>query len=279
MSTPSLVLVATPIGNLGDLSPRAIEALSAADVIACEDTRRTGSLLAHANIRDHKLIVVNDHSERDSAAGVLKLLQEGKTVAVVTDAGLPGISDPGQMLVAVAVEHDIAVTVIPGPSAGVTALVGSGLDTNRWVFEGFLPRKGAARSERLLELARERRTLVLYESPHRLERTLTDLANIFGADRRVAVCRELTKLHEQYWRGTLDEAVAWSKEPVKGEVVIVVEGAPEPTEATDEQIVSELRAAISDGNTTRDAVEEVAGRLRVPRNRTKSLAHQLDQFE
>ena len=271
-----LVLVATPIGNLGDLSPRSVAALADADVIACEDTRRTGRLLAHADIRDKKLIIVNDHSERDSVGGVMKLLRAGITVAVVTDAGLPGISDPGQMLVAGAVDEGFDVLVIPGPSAGVTALVGSGIDTSRWVFEGFIPRKGSARSERLLELASERRTLVIYESPHRLERTVTDLANVFGGERRVAVARELTKLHEQYWRGTLDEAVAWAAETLKGEIVIVVEGAPKATEPTDEMIMEELRAAISQGETTRDAVAQVTTTLGVARNRTKDLAHKLN---
>lgn len=273
---PTLVLVGTPIGNLGDLSPRAIEALSTADIIACEDTRRTGMLLAHAGIRDKRLIIVNDHSEHDAAAGVVKLLDEGQTVAVVTDAGLPGISDPGQMLVAAAVAAGHAVTVVPGPSAGITALVGSGLNTARFVFEGFLPRKGSARSLRLLELANETRTVVLYESPRRLERTITDLSNVCGPERLVVVARELTKLHEEYWRGPLGDAVEWSTEPVKGEVVIVIEGAAPPEEATDDRIIEELRTAIEAGESTRDAVSEVAQQLGINKNRAYDLANKLD---
>lgn len=276
-SLGSLVLVGTPIGNLGDLSPRAAEALSAADVIACEDTRRTGKLLAHAGIGDTRLLVVNDHTEFDSAAGIVNLLAQGQTVAVVTDAGLPGISDPGERLVAAAIDAGHAVTVIPGPSAGVTALVGSGLPTARHVFEGFLPRKGSARAERLLALASEERTVVLYESPRRLERTLTDLSNVYGPERQVVVARELTKLHEQYWRGTLSAAAEWAREPVKGEVVIVVDGAEPPAEATDDVIVDELRMAIADGTSTRDAVANVSERLGVARNRAYDLANTLNE--
>ena len=166
-----LVLVATPIGHLGDISPRAVQTLQSAALICCEDTRRTGRLLQHAGVERRPLIVVNDHTEVQAVAGVLARLDLGERVAVVTDAGMPGISDPGERLVAAAVDAGHAVEVVPGPSAAITALVLSGLSAGRFAFEGFLPRKGSGRSARLLELATERRTVVLYEAPHRLART------------------------------------------------------------------------------------------------------------
>src|SRR5438105_9442240 len=178
MSTAAgaLVIVATPIGNLGDLSPRAVEALSAADAIACEDTRRTRKLLSHAGVRTPTLLTVNDHSESRQVRAILARLDAGQRVAVVTDAGTPGISDPGERLVAAAAAAGIDVEVVPGPSAAVAALVVSGLPTGRFCFEGFLPRKGAARAERLRALVTERRTTVIYEAPHRVRETVAELA-------------------------------------------------------------------------------------------------------
>lgn len=275
----SLYLVATPIGNLGDLSPRAVETLQMVDVIACEDTRRTGKLLAHAGITDRKLMVANDHTEGSAAETIVALLDAGQQVAMVSDAGLPGISDPGEVMVAAVLAAGHDVTVIPGPSASVAGLVGSGLPTSRFVFEGFLPRKGAARAERLLELAAERRTIVLYESPKRVARTLNDLANVCGLDRPVAVARELTKLHEEWWRGTLADGAAWfgtnDEATLKGEMVVVVGGAPPAEAATDDDVVAELRTALAAGESTRDAVASVAARLGVARNRAYDLANQL----
>ena len=207
MSSGRLVLVGTPIGNLGDLTPRAVEALAAADLVCCEDTRRTGRLLQHAGIRAAALRVVNDHTEEAAVADVVSRLQRGEVVAVVSDAGMPGISDPGERLAAAAIEADVAVEVVPGPSAAITGLVASGLPAGRFVFEGFLPRKGSGRTARLAELAGERRTVVLYEAPHRVARTLADLVDVCGADRRVVLARELTKLYEEVRRGTLDQQV------------------------------------------------------------------------
>jgi 16S rRNA (cytidine1402-2'-O)-methyltransferase len=268
-----LVLVGTPIGNLGDLSPRAVEALGAADVVCCEDTRRTGRLLQHAGVRAPKLLVVNDHTEAAAVANVLGRLVVGERVAVVSDAGMPGVSDPGERLVAAAVDAGFPVEVVPGPSAAVTALVASGLPAGRFTFEGFLPRKGSGRTERLRELAAERRTAVLYEAPHRVARTLADLAAACGGDRRVVIARELTKLHEEHWRGTLDEAVAHVSEVVpRGEHVLVLDGAPPPAEVTDEVIVAALADAIAAGTSTRDAVAEVAADLDVPKRRAYALA-------
>lgn len=271
-----LVLVGTPIGNLGDLSPRAVEALEAADVICCEDTRRTGRLLEHAGVGRTPFVVVNEHTEVDAVAGVLGRLAAGEKVAVVSDAGMPGISDPGERLVRAAIDAGHAVEVVPGPSAVVTAVVTSGLATGRWVFEGFLPRKGSGRAERLREVSTERRTVVLYEAPHRLARTLADLAESCGADRRVAIARELTKLHEETWRGTLAEALDWvdSREP-RGELVVVVEGAPAPAEVSAQDLEDAVRAELDGGASARDAAAAVAAELGVARRGVYEIAVRL----
>ena len=268
-----LVLVATPIGNLGDLSPRAVAELTRADAICCEDTRHSGRLLAHAGIDAPKLLTVNDHTEAVAVADVLDRLSRGQRVAIVSDAGLPGISDPGELLVAAAAEAGYRVEVVPGPSASVAALVGSGLPTGRFVFEGFLPRKGSGRSERLAELAGERRTIVLYEAPHRLARTLDDLAATLEGDRRVVLARELTKLHEETWRGTLDEAITRVADVApRGEYVVIIDGAPPPTEATDGELLAALADAVAAGRSTRDATTLVAGRFGVSKRRVYDLA-------
>ncbi|HEX7096399.1 MAG TPA: 16S rRNA (cytidine(1402)-2'-O)-methyltransferase [Acidimicrobiales bacterium] len=271
----TLVLVATPIGNLGDLSPRAVHELSIADVIACEDTRRTGRLLQHAGVRAKRLLTVNDHTEAAAVPEVLRCLEAGERVAVVTDAGTPGISDPGERLVRAAVRHGHEVVVVPGPSAAIAALVASGLPTGRFVFEGFLPRRGSARTERLQALAAETRTIVLYEAPHRIARTLADLRDAFGTTRRAAIARELTKLHEEVWRGTLGEAVEWAAAEPPGEMVVVIEGAPEPAEASDDDIRHALAAELDGGASTRDAAAIVAAELGVARRRAYALATEL----
>lgn len=268
-----LVLVGTPIGNLGDLSPRAVEALAAAHLVCCEDTRRTGRLLQHAGVRAPGLKVVNDHTEDSAVAEVLDRLAAGQHVAVVSDAGMPGISDPGERLVAAALDAGHLVEVVPGPSAVVSALVVSGLPAGRFVFEGFLPRKGSGRTERLVSLADERRTVVLYEAPHRVARTLADLAVACGQDRRVVLSREITKLHEEHWRGSLVEAIdhVAETEP-RGEYVLVLDGAPAPAEVTDDAIRAALEAARSGGASTRDAVAMVMERLGVAKRRVYDLA-------
>jgi 16S rRNA (cytidine1402-2'-O)-methyltransferase len=265
-----LVLVATPIGNLGDLSPRAIEALRAAELICCEDTRRTGRLLQHAGIAGRRLAVCNEHTEAARIADVLMTLADGGDVAVVTDAGTPGISDPGERLVRAAIDAGFDVTSVPGPTALVTALVMSGLSTGRFAFEGFLPRSGRARSERLAELATEERTIVVYEAPHRIRRTLVDLAEAFGDDRPVVVARELTKLFETVERGTLGGVDVG--EP-RGEYVLVIAGAPAArTPPDDDDIRAALRAELANGATTRDAAGAVATRLSVPKRLAYNLA-------
>jgi 16S rRNA (cytidine1402-2'-O)-methyltransferase len=268
-----LVLVATPIGNLGDLPPRAVEVLASADLVACEDTRRTGRLLAAAGIRAKALVAVHDHNEATQVGTVMARLRAGEVVAVVTDAGTPGISDPGERLVRAAAQSGFEVRIVPGPSAAISGLVASGLPTGRFVFEGFLPRKGSGRTRRLAALAAEERTLVLYEAPHRLARTIDDLAAALGGERRVAIARELTKLHEEVWRGTLAEAVARVAEvEPRGEHVVVVEGAPEPDVVDDDDIRAAIAGRLAAGSSRRDAVAEVAAGLGVARRRVYDLA-------
>tara|TARA_B100000678_G_scaffold7648_1_gene6440 strand:+ start:167 stop:1006 length:840 start_codon:yes stop_codon:yes gene_type:complete len=267
-----LILVATPIGNLGDLSPRAATTLAAADVVACEDTRRTGRLLQHAGVDGARLLRVDAHTEDRVAARIVTHLDEGRTVAMVTDAGTPGISDPGERLVRRVLDAGHRVSVIPGPTAPVAALVASGLATNRWCMEGFLPRKGSDRVARLAELGVEERTIVLLESPRRLAATLGDLAGALGGDRSVAVARELTKLHEETWRGTLAGAVDHYVEAPKGEVVIVVAGAPPADEPDDQRVLAVVTEARSGGASTRDAADEAVRRLGVSRRRAYRLA-------
>lgn len=276
MTVAALVLVGTPIGNLGDLSPRAVEELARADVVACEDSRRTGRLLQHAGIRARELLVVNDHNEAQRVEEVLARLARGQRVAVVTDAGMPGISDPGERLVRAASRDGFRVEVVPGPSAAVAALVASGLPTARFVFEGFLARKAGARRQRLAELVDEQRTLVFYEAPHRVAATLADLAAVLGGWRRVAVARELTKLHEEVWRGLLHEAVAWADAtPPRGEIALVVQGAlpAGPAEAAD--VESAVQARLDAGDSARDAAATVAADLGVPKRQVYEVANRL----
>jgi 16S rRNA (cytidine1402-2'-O)-methyltransferase len=266
----TLWLVATPIGNLGDLPPRAVEVLTGAALVCCEDTRRTGRLLQHAGIRAERLAVANDHTETNRIAEVLDLLAVGRDVAIVTDAGTPGISDPGERLVRAALDAGHPVSAVPGPAAAVMALVISGLPTARFVFEGFLPRSGRDRAERLAEVAAERRTVVLYEAPHRIERTLADLRAACGEGRRVAVARELTKLYEDVTRGTLGDIEIGTP---RGEYVVVIEGAAtEPVAADDDAIRTALRAELATGATKKDAIAAVSARLGVPRRSVYTLA-------
>jgi 16S rRNA (cytidine1402-2'-O)-methyltransferase len=274
-----LVVVGTPIGNLGDLTPRAVEALAGADVVYCEDTRRTRGLLTHAGIRGATLRSLHGHNEDSRIAGILDAVRSGRTVALVSDAGMPTVSDPGSALVAAAVDAGLEVSVVPGPSAVTASLVVSGLATGRFCFEGFLPRSGAARRTALASIARETRTAVLFEAPGRLAVTLADLAEACGGDRRVAVVRELTKIHEEVWRGTLADAAAKALEaPVKGEIVVVLAGR-DHHRADEEVDDGLLTAALADrfetGARTREAVEEIALDFGVPRRHIYDLALEL----
>jgi 16S rRNA (cytidine1402-2'-O)-methyltransferase len=270
----TLVLVATPIGNLGDLSPRAVDTLRQADVICCEDTRHTRRLLTHAGITGARLVAVHEHNEAASATRVVNWLAEGRTVAVVSDAGTPVISDPGRRLVSAALEAGAAVTVVPGPSALVAALVVSGLPADRWCFEGFLPAKGGERGRRLSALRSEERTVILYEAPHRIRRTVADLVRALGEARAVVLARELTKLHETIWRGTLGDASTYleSEEP-RGEYVIVLGGAAAAvSEPADPEVIARAIAErVEAGEDRRSAMSAVARQLGVPRRKVYDI--------
>lgn len=252
-----LLLAATPIGNLGDASPRLREALASADVIAAEDTRRTRQLIALLEVESRaELIALHDHNERDRAAALVDRA-EHEEVVLVSDAGMPTVSDPGFRVVQLAAERGVEVSAIPGPSAVLTALAVSGLPTDRFAFEGFLPRKAGERSRALAALAAEPRTLVFFEAPSRIADTLAALADAFGADRSAAVCRELTKLHEQVKRGGLAELAGWAAGGVRGEIVLVVAGAPAAA-ASPAEALAEVRRRVGDGERLKDATREVA---------------------
>ncbi len=271
----ALVVVGTPIGNLGDLSPRVVAALADADVLYCEDTRRTRALLSHAGIRGAALRSLHGHNEGDRVAEVLDAVRAGRSVGLVSDAGMPIVSDPGAQVVAAALDAGLAVSVVPGPSAVTAALVASGLATARFSFEGFLPRRGAPRRECLAAIAREPRATVCFESPGRVAGTLADLAAACGADRRVAVARELTKVHEELWRGSLSEAADWARaHPPRGEVVLVLgEGPGAPVEEVDDdRLRAVLTDRLADGARTREVVDEVAAAYGVARRRVYDLA-------
>ena len=278
--TGAIILVGTPIGNLGDLSPRAVDALRTADVIAAEDTRRTRALLTHAGIpAAGRLRALHAHNERSGAVTLVEAAAEGARVAVVSDAGMPGVSDPGAAVVATAVEAGVAVEVVPGPSAVLTALVLSGLPADRFVFEGFLPRKGRARTDRVGTVVAEPRTVVLFEAPHRVRATVADLVAAAGAERPVVVTRELTKAHEEVWRGPLGGAVAHldASEP-RGEYTIVLAGREGADEvASDDELEAALRAELAAGVSARDAAAAVAVGFAVPRRRAYELATRLNR--
>ena len=225
-----VVVIATPIGNLGDLSPRAIDALASSDYIYCEDTRRTLKLLSHAGISGPRLVSHHRHNEAATTPGAVERAKAGASIAIVTDAGTPLVSDPGARLVRAALAEGIPIETVPGPSAALAALVISGLSTDRFCFEGFVPRSGRERGERLAAVAGEAdRAVVIFESPHRLQRTLDDLLSVCGPDRPIAVCRELTKLHEEVWRTTTGEAAERSRSvKPRGEYVLVVGPPPAP---------------------------------------------------
>ncbi|MGN6600658.1 MAG: 16S rRNA (cytidine(1402)-2'-O)-methyltransferase [Actinomycetes bacterium] len=256
-----LVLAATPIGRPDDASPRLRHLLETADVIAAEDTRRLRRLAADLGIvLTGRVVSHHEHNEGRRTAELLDALRDGQTVLVVTDAGMPSVSDPGYVLVAAAVREGLPVTAAPGPSAVLTALALSALPVDRFCFEGFLPRKGGPRSSRLRDLATEPRTMVFFEAPHRLADSLADMAAALGDDRPAAVCRELTKTYEEVRRGPLAELVAWATDSdVRGEITIVVQGAsPAETETNDEAVVGRVRELLAAGVSRRDAAAQVA---------------------
>ena len=273
MSDSVLYLVATPIGNLGDLSPRAREVLSAVDFIAAEDTRVTQKLLTACGLPRKPMISYYEHNRRARGEEVLAKLLAGESRALVTDAGTPAVSDPGEDLVALCAEHDVPVVPIPGCCAAVCALAASGLPTGRWCFEGFLSVNKKARRAHLDALQNEKRTMIFYEAPHKLCATLRDLAEAFGGARRISLSRELTKLHEETLRMTLAEAIAYfDQTPPRGEFVLIVEGAPdEPETEQDEQerlaaAAAAVRRRMEDGQTQKDAVKAVSAETGVKKN-------------
>lgn len=252
-----IILAATPIGNLGDASRRLVEVLSAATVVAAEDTRVAQRLLAGLGVENRpRLIALHDHNERERAAELVELARD-QDVVLLSDAGMPTVSDPGFHLVEAAAAAGVGVTALPGPSAVLTALAVSGLPTDRFTFEGFLPRKQGERLSTLRAVAAEPRTMVFFESPNRLAASLTDIATALGADRRVVVCRELTKLYEEVRRGTAAELAAWAAEGVRGEIVVVVAGAPARA-ADPETAVQQVLALVAAGSRLKDAAGEVA---------------------
>src|SRR5690554_5682379 len=254
---PVIILAATPIGNLGDASPRLVEALSAATVIAAEDTRVTVHLMRALGVENRpRLIPLHEHNELDKAAEIFELAREAD-VLVLSDAGMPAISDPGFALVSAAAAAGVTVTAIPGPSAVLTALALSGLPTDRFCFEGFLPRKAGDRRRTLTGLVREPRTMVFFESPNRLAESLADVASVLGADRRVAVVRELTKMFEEVKRGTAAELAEWASAGVKGEICIVIEGAAPLTIDLPTGIL-QVRSLVEAGARLKDAAAEVS---------------------
>ncbi|MFI5558470.1 16S rRNA (cytidine(1402)-2'-O)-methyltransferase [Amycolatopsis japonica] len=258
MTEGRLVLAATPLGDVRDASPRLSEALATADVIAAEDTRRLRSLTAALDVSPvGRVVSFYEDVETARLPKLLESLQAGETVLLVTDAGMPSVSDPGFRLVAACVEADVPVTCLPGPSAVTTALALSGLPCDRFCFEGFAPRKPGERAKWLGSLKDEPRTAVFFESPHRLASTLADAADVLGPERRAAVCRELTKTYEEVKRGTLPELAAWAAEGVKGEITVVLAGAP-PRSVSVEDLVSEVSSRVSAGERLKSAAAEVA---------------------
>lgn len=269
----TLYIVGTPIGNLADMTFRAVQVLQQVALIAAEDTRHTGKLLHHFQITTPQ-ISYHDHNRRSRLSELRSRLQQGQAIALVTDAGMPGISDPGYELVQACAEVGIPVVPIPGPSAVITALSVSGLISDRFCFEGFLPTKAQERQARLSMLQSESRTLVFYEAPHRLRQTLQDFAAVFGSDRLITTARELTKLHEELWRGNLGDAIAhYSQHEPQGEFTLVVAGAAAPERVLSESALkAELQSLLSQGLSRSQASRQLAAQTSLPRRDIYQLA-------
>jgi 16S rRNA (cytidine1402-2'-O)-methyltransferase len=262
-----LVLGGAPLGQPGDVGPRLRTAMATADVLAVEDTRRLHRLAADLEVQlSGRVVTFHESVERSRLPGLLAALAEGRTVLLLTDAGMPSVSDPGYTLVRAAIDAGVEVTSVPGPSAVTTALAVSGLPVDRFCFEGFLPRKAGERRARLTGLADERRTMVFFESPHRLADALTDAAAAFGDARPAAVCRELTKTHEEVRRGSLAELASWAADGVRGEITLVVGGAPAaPVALSPAEVAAEVAAEEAAGATRKDAIRAVVVRTGLPR--------------
>ncbi|MCX4666646.1 16S rRNA (cytidine(1402)-2'-O)-methyltransferase [Streptomyces sp. NBC_01381] len=267
-SPGTLVLAGTPIGDVADAPPRLAAELESADVVAAEDTRRLRRLTQALGVQvGGRVVSYFEGNETARTPELVEALVGGARVLLVTDAGMPSVSDPGYRLVAAAVERDIKVTAVPGPSAVLTALALSGLPVDRFCFEGFLPRKAGERLSRLKEVADDRRTLVYFEAPHRIDDTLAAMAEAFGDERRAAVCRELTKTYEEVKRGSLKELAEWAADGVRGEITVVVEGAPEksPGELGPDELVRRVRVREEAGERRKEAIAAVAAEAGVPK--------------
>ncbi|WP_392531407.1 16S rRNA (cytidine(1402)-2'-O)-methyltransferase [Nostoc sp. C117] len=269
----TLYVVGTPIGNLEDMTFRAVRILQTVDMIAAEDTRHTGKLLQHFEIKTPQ-VSYHEHNRTSRIPELLEHLTNDKAIALVSDAGMPGISDPGYELVKACIEAGIAVVPIPGASAAITALSAAGLPTDRFVFEGFLPAKSQQRREHLESLQTESRTLIFYESPHRLRDTLQDLAEVWESDRQIVLGRELTKLYEEFWRGTIAEAIAhYSQRDPQGEYTLVLAGIPPSQhQLTEEELKAELKQLISQGISRSQASRQLAKFTSLPRRQVYQLA-------
>ena len=271
----TLYVVGTPIGNLEDITLRALKILQTVDLIAAEDTRHTGKLLQHFQIKTPQ-ISYHEHNRASRQGELIARLQQGESIALVSDAGMPGISDPGYELIKAGVEKGISIVPIPGVTAAITALAASGLPTDRFVFEGFLPTKSKLRNAFLETLQEETRTVVVYESPHRLRQTLADLAAVLGKDRAIVVARELTKLHEEFWRGTIGSAIGYfggDSQP-RGEFTLVVAGTKNAKIPimSEEEIKKELRKIMAEGVSRSQASRQLAQRIALSRRRIYELA-------
>lgn len=275
----TLYLCATPIGNLGDISKRCLEILESVDLIAAEDTRRTLQLLNHFGITK-ALTSYHEHNKKAKGEYIISLLLEGKNVAQVSDAGTPAISDPGEDLVKLAIENGIEVTSVPGPVAGITALILSGLPAARYAFEGFLSTNKRNRYEHLDSVKNDTHTLIFYEAPHKLLTTLSDMRDVFGGERRIALARELTKLHEEIIRTTIDGAIEhYAEKSPRGEYVLVIEGATETSEEEsfwqDMSVTEHVDKYISDGMTQKDAIKAAAQDRGVPKRDVYAEYHSI----
>jgi 16S rRNA (cytidine1402-2'-O)-methyltransferase len=269
----TLYVVGTPIGNLEDMTFRAVKILQSVDAIAAEDTRHTGKLLQHFQIKTPQ-VSYHEHNRNERLPELLNKLSEGKAIALVTDAGMPGISDPGYELVKACAEAGIEVVPIPGATAGITALSASGLPTHRFVFEGFLPASGQERQQRLESLQAESRTLIFYEAPHRVRETLQDLAQYLGENRSIVLARELTKLHEEFWRGSIGEAIVhYNQQEPKGEFTLIVAGAEvEVPVLSEEALKAELQQIMAQGVSRSQASRQLAQLTKLPRRQLYQLA-------
>ena len=279
LESSTLYLVGTPIGNLEDITFRAVRVLKSVDVIAAEDTRHTGKLLQHFQI-DTPQVSYHDHNTQQRVPQLIRRLEQGEAIALVSDAGMPGISDPGYELVCACVAANLKVVPIPGPSAVVAAVAAAGLPSDRFVFEGFLPTKGKARKARITTLAAEPRTTILYESPHRLLKTLSELQQVLSSDRQITVARELTKRYEEFWRGTLEEAVThYQKVAPKGEFTLAIAPSPpQQTTLSQNEITTQLKNLLAQGLSRTEASRQIAQRTTLSKRDIYQLSLNIDIY-